>query len=170
MYYALNQSCLLFTGDRDMRNYIISIVVAGIFCAIIDLILDKKTTVGKMSKILTGIFMFITVLSPVTNISFKYISNYFDGLSVSADAYVEEGRNSSQISICESIKTQTEAYILDKANRMGLDVTVEVELDVDNSIPCEVTIDGTISPYAKGILESYIEESIGISRENQQWT
>lgn len=153
-----------------MKNYVISIIVAGIICAIADLLLDNKTATGKIAKILTGILMCVTVLTPLTNISFKYISNYFDSLSVHADNYVEDGKASAQISINGIIKSQTEAYILDKAESMGLDVAVEVELDDDNSVPCGVTIAGEASPYAKGLMASYIEETIGITRENQRWT
>jgi hypothetical protein len=153
-----------------MRDYIISIVVAGMICSFVDLLLDKKTATGKIAKMLTGIFMCVTVLAPLTNISFKHITNYFDSLSVYADNYVKYGKTSAQISICEIIKSQTEAYILDKAKSMGLDVAVEVELDDDNSVPCGVTIVGEVSPYAKGLMVSYIEETIGITRENQQWT
>ena len=152
-----------------MRNYIISIIVAGIICAITDLLLDHKTTVGKIAKILTGILMSITVLAPLTNISFKNITNYFDSLLSNADSYVEEGRITAQNSICGIIKTQTEAYILDKAKSLGLDVAVEVELDDNNSVPCGVTISGTISPYAKGLMTSYITETIGITKEHQRW-
>ena len=152
-----------------MKNYIISVVVAGIICSIADLLLDKKTATGKILKMLAGILMSVTILSPLTNISFKYISNYFTSMTVSADNYVEDGKNSAQNSISEIIKSQTEAYILDKAKSMGLDVAVEVELDDDNSIPCEVTIVGEVSPYAKGQMVSYIEKSIGITMENQRW-
>ena len=153
-----------------MKNYIISIIVAGIICAITDLLLDKKTSAGKIAKILTGILMTVTIITPLTNISFKNISNYFDSLSLRADGYVEEGKNAAQNSICEIIKTQTEAYILDKAKSMGLDVSVEVELDDNNSFPRGVTITGIISPYAKGLIASYIEDTVGITKENQQWT
>lgn len=153
-----------------MKGYIISIVVAGIICSIADLFLDKKTATGKIAKMLSGVLMCITVISPLANISFKHITNYFDSLSVHADTYVEEGKNSAQSGIDEIIKSQTEAYILDKAKSMGLDVAVEVELDDDNSVPCGVTIAGEVSPYAKGLMASYIEESIGITRENQRWT
>ena len=152
-----------------MRDYIISIVIAGIICSIVDLLLVQKSAVGKIAKMLTGIFMCITVISPITNISFKHLSNYFDSLLVNADTYVEDGKNSAQISVNEIIKSQTETYILDKAKSMGLDVAVEVELDVENSIPCGVIIEGEVSPYEKGLIASYIEESIGITRENQQW-
>lgn len=153
-----------------MRDYIISIVIAGIICSVVDLLLVQKSAVGKIAKMLTGIFMCITVISPITNISFKHLSNYFDSLLVNADSYVEDGKNSAQISVNEIIKSQTETYILDKAKSMGLDVAVEVELDDDNSVPCGVTIVGEVSPYAKGLMVSYIEETIGITRENQQWT
>ena len=153
-----------------MKQYILSIVVAGIICAIVDLFLDKKTTVGKLLKMLTGILMSVTILNPITQISFKNIGNYLNSISLDASGYVEQGKLSAHSEISSIIKTQTEAYILDKAKSMDLDVTVEVELDDNNSVPCGVTIIGVISPYAKGLMASYIEETVGITRENQKWT
>ena len=153
-----------------MKQYILSIVVAGIICAIVDLLLDKKTSVGKLAKILTGILMSVTILNPITQISFKNVGNYLNSISIDASSYVEQGKSSAQGEISSIIKAQTEAYILDKAKSMDLDVAVEVELDENNSVPCGVTIIGDISPYAKGLMASYIEETVGITRENQKWT
>ena len=53
---------------------------------------------------------------------------------------------------------------------MGLQITVEVELDDSNSsVPSKVRIIGNISPYAKEVMGMYIEEKLGIAKEYQQW-
>ena len=154
-----------------MKNYITSIIIAGIICSIIDLLLDKKTATGKIAKILTGILMSVTILTPFTNISFKYITNYFDSLSFHADNYVEQGKFSAQNSISEIIKAQTEAYILDKANALGANIQVEVMLSESQlPVPEFVKISGVVSPYVKKRLSVLLEEDLGISEENQIWT
>ena len=49
-------------------------------------------------------------------------------------------------------------------------IAVEVELDDNNhSIPCGITIDGSVSPYIKEVMGDYIEQTLGITRENQRW-
>ena len=114
--------------------------------------------------------MAITILSPVVNISFSHITDYLNGLSAEGNFYSNSGKTLAEESMATIIKEQSEAYILDKANRMDLDIAVEVALDEsNNSIPCAVTITGNISPYAKEVIGSYIEENLGISKEQQMW-
>ena len=154
-----------------MRDYILSIVIAGIVCGITNSLLNEKTANGKILKMLTGILMCITVFAPLARISFSHIGNYFDDLSLEADKYITIGTSDAENDISAIIKSQTEAYILDKAKSMGLDITVEVELDDhNNSVPCGVTINGPVSPYVKEVMTDYIENQLGITTENQRWT
>lgn len=153
-----------------MKGYIFSIIAAGIICGTVQNLISSKTATGKLLRLLTGILMVITILSPVMNFSFKNISDYLDDLNTQGDFYARSGMMAANESLSVIIKEQTEAYILDKADRMDLDIAVEVALDDgNNSIPCGVTITGNLSPYAKGILGSYIEENLGIAKENQRW-
>ena len=153
-----------------MRDYILSIVAAGIICAIINSLSNGKSATGKITKMLSGILVCITVISPVTKISFSNIENYLEDLSFEADRYVSDGNEEAERSRSAIIKSQTEAYILDKAKNMGLDISVEVELDEsNNSVPCGITISGAVSPYIKEVMTDYIESQIGITRENQTW-
>ncbi len=153
-----------------MKDYILSIIAAAIVCGIVNSLLRDKSGSGQILRILTGVLMAITVLKPLASISFSHITDYLDDLSTTADAYVEEGKSAAQESIAAIIKSRSEAYILDKANQMGLDIAVEVELDAgNNSIPCGVTISGALSPYAKNVLTDYIINGLGIPKENLQW-
>jgi len=153
-----------------MKNYIFSIITAAIVCGIVKGFLSEKTTIGRIGGMLCGIYMVITIIAPLKDISFSGIGSYLNGLTTDADAYVQEGKHAAEIQMRDIIKTQTEAYILDKANRMGLEISVEVELDVNNSsVPCGTVVNGAISPYAKEVLSSYIEDNLGISKEKQRW-
>ena len=153
-----------------MKSYVISIVIAAIISSIAKAMLNKNSATGKLANILTGVLMCVTILTPLTRISFAQITDYFNALSMDADFFVESGKTTAQTETHAIIKSQTEAYILDKAKSMGLEVAVEVELDDNNSVPCGVTITGAISPYTRRVMASYIEETIGISKENQRWT
>ena len=152
-----------------MKKYILSIIACAIISSIACSIFDKKQSIGKIVQILTGILMTLTILSPLKRIENFNISNILRDISKEADRYVEEGKYSSHSGIAEIIKQQTEAYILDKANSMELDVTVEVELSDDKSVPCGIEINGSVAPYDKNILSEYIENNIGITKEKQIW-
>ncbi len=154
----------------NIKGYILSIIAAAILCAVISGLVEQKTATGQLIRLLGGILMAITVIAPITSIRFTNITDYLNDLTVSANVYVEQGTVAAQESIGGIIKSQTQAYILDKANRMGLEIAVEVELDDSNDqSPSGVTITGALSPYAKEILSSYITDTLGIAKENQQW-
>lgn len=153
-----------------MKEYIFGIMVAGIICSIAGSLVSNKTATGKILRLLAGTLMVVTILSPVANITFGSISDYLDGLASQGDYYASNGKTMAEESMSAIIKQQVEAYILDKADRMDLDIAVEVALDDrNNSVPCGVTITGDISPYAKKIMGSYIEENLGIAKELQRW-
>lgn len=153
-----------------MKEYILGIIAAGIICGIVQNLVSSKTATGRILRLLTGILMVITILSPVVNVSFTNISDYLDEINTQGDIYANYGSAMANESVCAIIKDQAEAYILDKADRMNLDISVEVALDeYNNSVPCEVTIAGNLSPYAKEVLGSYIEENLGIAKEYQRW-
>lgn len=146
------------------------VVVAAIVCAVTRALLGKKTAIGRIAGLVSGILMAITVISPFGNITFDGISDFWDDLSDDANKYVLEGTSLAEKQQADIIKSQSEAYILDKANRMGLQIAVEVELDGRNgNIPCGVVISGNVSPYGQTQLESYIADTLGIAKENQIW-
>ena len=153
-----------------MKEYVLRIVAAAIVCAAAKGLLGKKTVIGRIAGLVCGILMTITVISPLGSITFNGISDFWDNLSDDANKYVLEGASMAEKQKAEIIKPQIEAYILDKANRMGLQIAVEVELDGHNgNIPCGVVISGNVSPYGQTQLESYIADTLGIAKENQIW-
>lgn len=170
MYADSDQSCVFYEWNEIMKNYILSIIAAAFVCALAITVTNPKTAVGQIVKLLAGILMTVTIVAPLTDISFQNVTEYFSGLSAEADSFVDEGTNLYKDNVAGIIKSQTEAYILDKAERMGLEIAVEVELDVsNNSIPRAVTVFGALSPYAKETLGDYIADTLGISKENQEW-
>ena len=153
-----------------MKEYILGIMAAGIICSIAGSLVSNKTATGKILRLLMGVLMVVTIFSPMVNISFDHITDYLDGLASQGDDYANNGKTMAEESISAIIKQQIEAYILDKADHMGLDIAVEVALDDrNNSLPCGVTITGNLSPYAKAVMGSYIAEKLGIAKEQQKW-
>lgn len=173
MRFAFDQPCLLHEGNvlmESVREYILRIVVAAIVCAIAKGLLKEKTATGKTVNLVSGLLMAITIIAPLANISFQNIANYYEDITADAGYYVDDGKTYAKENTARIIKSQTEAYILDKAKNLDLQIAVEVELDdSNNSVPCGVVISGAVSPYAKGVLGAYMQEQLGIPKENQQW-
>ncbi len=173
MPVAFDQHSLLYEGGRlmqDIKQYLLSVTAAAIICGITVTLAGKKSTSGAVTKLIAGLILAVTVVSPLVKIKLQDLSGYISSFSADAAAAVEDGAYMATQANEAIIKSQTEAYILDKATSMDMDIAVEVELcDAAPAIPSGVTIRGAASPYEKKLLQQYIAKELGIPEENQSW-
>lgn len=73
--------------------------------------------------------------------------------------------------LSELIKQQSETYILDKAESLGIMVAVDITLceEGDYPYPGSVILSGNVSQEDQQYLSKIIAEDIGISIECQEW-
>lgn len=154
-----------------IRQYLISITAAAVFCGIVTSFLDKKSVPAALVKLLAGLFLSFTVISPWVKLQFYDITDYAVDITSDAAIAVEAGEIAAQEALVSRIKSETEAYILDKAASWGAELTVEVTIaDSDPPIPSAVRLTGAVSPYVKAMLSQMLETDIGIPKEAQIWT
>lgn len=152
---------------QELRNYIFSIIVAALICGTVSGLTQNFQ--GKQAiRLLAGVLLASTLLKPVLTIK-NWKFPQWDALSQNASDYVTEGKNAARSSWEDIIKEKTEAYILDKAAELGLTIQAEVRLD-KQGIPVGVQLCGKVTADLKSKLETYIDEQIGITKENQIWT
>lgn len=155
----------------QLRSYLLSITGAAVISAIILQITGNKSATGKILKIVTGLFMSVTLLSPLIRFRLRDMEQYIDDFRLSSEYAVGQGMQMASEELSRIIKDQTESYILDEASKMGMEMSVEVKLSDSNPPqPCFVILQGAVSPYQKKYLSQHITDKLGISRENQQWT
>lgn len=153
-----------------ITEYLLSITAASIICVLAKIIAGDKSTTGKMISVISGVFMLITIISPLIHIRLGDIGKYIESYSISGEEAASIGVESANEELKEIIKQQTEAYILDEADRMSLDIAVEVNISNTNPpVPDYVTITGNVSPYNKQSLSQYISKNLGLSQENLKW-
>ena len=66
-----DQRGMFFAGDGIMeaiREYLLSITAAGILCSVVKRILGEKGTSASVGKLITALFMVITVISPIKHL------------------------------------------------------------------------------------------------------
>lgn len=152
-------------------QYLLSVSGVAIISAIVLRLLEGKGVDASLVKMLCGIFMALTVISPFTEVRLSDLTNLLPDISAEAEAAVADGELTGKNALAARICEQLEAYILDKAARMDVSLTVEVELTQDAiPLPKTIRLSGNISPYAKSKLQSIIEDDLGIDKENQLWT
>lgn len=153
-----------------LRQYLLSVTSAALLCGILNALIGKKGTIAAVSKLLCGIFLTVTLIKPLLNISVDNLMGTWDGYSLQAQAAVNKGEEISSDAVCQIIKQQAEAYILDKADSLGVSVTVEIKLSDDPlPVPESVTIYGNVAPYQRRQLCEILEKDLDISGEHQLW-
>ena len=156
----------------SLKQYLLTVILAAIIIGIAQGILGKKSSFQSSLSLLCGLYMLLTVLAPFKTggLWFDY-SSFLDAVNMDAEYEAASGQLAAQTELESIITTQTETYICDKATEMGAQLDVSVETEAVNSLPMPVavTLEGSISPYAKSKMKEIIKNDIGIPEEQQKW-
>ncbi len=153
-----------------IRQYIISVCSAAVLCGIVKKIAGNSKASAGMIKLLTGLFVTICIISPWKSLSLDSLMEFNPAWDEDALGYVQQGQDMVNDSLCMSIKQETQAYILEKAQSMGIQVGVSIEVsDGDIPIPEKAIITGALSPAEKEVLSAFMVKELGIAKEMQIW-
>ena len=143
----------------DVRQYILSITGAAI--------LAGAGVLGTLVRMLSGIFLVVTMLAPVVSLELPDPAQWVADFTAQGQDFSAEGESMAEDAMGEIITDRVEAYIQDKAATYQTDMTVAVT--VADGIPVSVRLTGDVTPDVKNRLSKMIEQELGISREAQQW-
>lgn len=150
-----------------LRQYIISVVAAALICGIITGLFPKGAA-REVMKLVCGLFLAYTVLRPMAGAELGHLEDLPFSFSSQGEAAAALGTQMAEESLAQFIKEETQAYILDKASKLGLTLEADVTLDEEN-IPVAVTLRGQVSPYDRSRLERMLTQDLAIAKENLQW-
>ena len=153
----------------SLGKYILSLISAAIIFGILQSLLDQKSGTHTLLRFIGGIFLTFTIIAPITDIDLNVLFDLPMDFIEKANTVAASGQQRMQTQQRDIIKEQCEAYILDKAFSYEIKPEVEVILQDDMAIPEYVRINGTIPHYTKIALKAWIEDEMGIPRENQIW-
>ena len=150
-----------------VREWLTSVVAVTLLLTVAQTLIPEGN-IRKIAAFTGGLALLAALLQPV-------LRTDLSRLELDLDAYgqaVEERRTELEAAREEElalvIASQTEAYILDKADRLGLECQVAVAAAVGESgipLPDTVTIYGRFS----ADLAACIEEEVGIPAEKIIW-
>ena len=149
--------------------YIFSVSAAALLCGMVSGLLEG-CCIQKYAQFICALILLVMVLRPITSCGNADITKmpeltFPDGESLISDSIYHANQSMKDI-----IKQETQAYIVDKASLLGLDIQVEVILsDESVPVPWMVTLSGKASPYSRLKLEQIIQEELNISKENLTW-
>lgn len=151
-----------------LGEYILGVLCSALICGMIGRIHGKKGVQGNLLQILCSIFMIISIVSPLARLSFDTWENFHLNVQQDAHAAADKGKMEVNTRYRQVITERATAYILDKAESLGLSLEVTVTLSKDElAAPRAVTLQGNVSPYAKQVLSSWLANELGI--EEQEW-
>ena len=120
---------------------------------------------------MSGLLLSIVILSPAVNWNFDAVMTYAESFGQAGTLAAEAGSKLAAEETGLIIKEELSAYILEKAAALHADLRVDISLTNDViPVPESVTLRGTISPYAKEMLQKILEEELGVTKERQIWT
>lgn len=153
-----------------LGRYILSVTAAAIIFGILQSLFDKKGSPGALMRLIGGLFLAFTVISPVAELNLNTAFEMPWDYAQQGSAAAFQGEEIAQEQLEGIIKERCRTYILDKARDYQAQLEVEVTLTQDEiPVPAAVRLQGSISPYAKSALQQWLEEDMGIRRENQIW-
>ncbi len=153
-----------------MGDYILSVTAAAMVLGIVSAVLDSKSTAGALVKLIGGLYLTFVIIQPLARFDFDRLFSFAQSFSVQGQTASTQGQELARDTMAGIIKSQTEAYILDKAGLYRAELNADVTLSSGEiPVPASVTIRGSASPYARGQLQKLIEEDLDISKEDQLW-
>ena len=153
-----------------IKQYLLSIIIVAMLVSIATKCIPPKSTHGTVIRFMSGIFIVLTIVGPISKFKIDNYISFYDSISGSGQTQVDLGINIANTTIRQVIKEETEAYILEKAEALGAELTAEITLDSgDEPYPVSVIISGDVSPYVKKQLCAIICNDIGIPEEMQKW-
>ena len=154
-----------------LREYLIALSAAALIIAVIQMVMPKNSPLTSVLKLLTGLFMVITLIVPLWSIDISRFDDLLPDLQDFSEVHAADGVQYRNDVTAQVIKRQIESYICDKATQLGVTMQVEVILTEDDiPSPWSVHLQGAVTPYAKKVLQAYINDTIGIPRERQTWS
>ena len=155
---------------EGIRDYVIHLSAAALICSVFFRLTRGKGAVGIIVKLLCGIFLAYSIVKPVQQLELRGFEDITADFQQDAEQAVLWGENISADAWSESIRQGAEAYILEKAKAMNVDLAVEVELSEDEiPVPVAALLSGRVAPYAKAVLSDLMAQDLNIPKEKQVW-
>ena len=155
-----------------VRAWLTSVVLVSVLLSAAQSLIPPGT-VRKAAGFTGGLILLLVLLRPVLGADLEHLELDFDHYQAAVEERQEELADTQTEAMASIIAEQTEAYILDKAEELGADVSVvkvQAQWNLDGLwVPYSAEINAPDTGSAKAALEGVIENELGIPAERQMW-
>lgn len=151
------------------REYLLRILTTAMICSVVQ-IYPPKGTCAELSRLICGIALSVTVIGPLCRLDLSRQIEPLLSFSVEAEDIVADGEAMAQSALSERIRTETEAYIQNKAGQLGARILAEVTVSQDPlPVPVAAAVSGACTSHEQDRIREIISSDLGIPKENITW-
>lgn len=153
-----------------VARYLLSVAAAGILVSLV-LPLLPDGSVRRVGGFVGSLLVILAVLSPLRSVDAAAMAEAIARVRTEAREAVTGVEVGNRDILTAIIKEECETYIWDKAQEMGLELEVVVTVDegAGYPYPTGAAITGSVTPAQREVLGRWIEETLGIAQEEQEW-
>ena len=156
-----------------IRSWLIGITCAAMLVALAES-LSPNGAVRKIGRLTGGLVLLIAILQPVMKLDMRDLSGLLAQYRMEAGGYSQDLEKENKKLMKSIIEEQTGAYILDKAEALGIEgceVSVEAVVSGEGEypVPEAVTVIGALTESQRSALSRQIEAELAIPAERQIW-
>lgn len=150
------------------KQYIYTVLICVCISSVItQMISDSRQK--SLIRMICGVILAVTVLQPLSRLRWEDLGFFSPRNRDSAQFWTARGEDLARKATAEVIKSSCETYILEKAELLGADISVQISLDEDQ-MPVSAVITGRIGSDQQRQLQNILTTDLGLPKENQTWT
>lgn len=153
-----------------VRSYLLRLTVAAFFSALV-LTLIPNGLSKRAATLVCGLIMLLLALSPLVQLDEQALAAAISRIELEQEQTRTGVELRNRELVAQIISARVQAYILDKAAEMGMQLEVEITMNTDASTPYPeaVTLRGEATPAQRQKLGTYLYESYALVPERQVW-
>lgn len=155
---------------NSIAEYLVSVTGAAIVCGSICSLYDKSKPGHSVVRLICGVFLLTIMLTPVVQLDIEFPITVLETVSKQTNDTISQSVSNFSEEYESRIKYQIEAYIQQKLESMNCKMKTEVSLQEEYPYaPVHIKLTGTVSPYDRSCISSWLSTELGISSEEQTW-
>lgn len=158
---------------QTVRTWIIGICAGAIICAVAQTLAPKSRSGGAV-KLACGFMTAALLIGPIKSFDFGEYALSLSEIRGKGGMYAQNAMVHGEDMLKSVIEEQSETYILDKAEELGIknafaDVSAVAAAQGDYPLPYSVELGGEAELEQRKRLSSYIEGELGVPAQRQYW-
>ena len=154
-----------------VRQWLLGVACTALVMAVADS-LAPEGSVKRVCRMAGGLALLLAAVGPFIRLDSGMLTDMLEGYRAQVQSYEETLEEQNILFYQTIIEENTAAYIVDKAEELGIFCQAEVTFSYDeDGVPCpwEVTARGEWTDEARVTLERLLEDDLGVPIQRQHY-